>query len=222
MITVSDDWKKAFPGAHLGVLAMRGVTNPDTHPQLNSLKKELESDLRSLFKDPAELKSLEPIKAYQAYYKRFKKTYHVLHQLESVACKGKTIPKVAALVEAMFMAELRNMLLTAGHDLDAIQGMLLLDVARGGETYTRLNGQEQVLKAGDMMISDGAGIISSVIYGPDQRTKITGATRNALFTAYAVPGVMERAVQQHLEGIEANVRVVCPEARTELLAVYSA
>ena len=47
-----------------------------------------------------------PIPAYNACYKGFKKTYHVQLQLESVALKGRSIPRVAALMEAMFMAEL--------------------------------------------------------------------------------------------------------------------
>jgi hypothetical protein len=36
---------------------------------------------------------------------------------------------VAALVEAMFMAELENQLLTAGHDLAEVQGTIRLGIA---------------------------------------------------------------------------------------------
>jgi len=35
------------------------------------------------------------LKAYQEYYRRFKKTYHVQLQLESLLFKGKSIPSVA-------------------------------------------------------------------------------------------------------------------------------
>jgi DNA/RNA-binding domain of Phe-tRNA-synthetase-like protein len=220
MFRVSDDWKRAYPGAHAGILAMRNVTNPSRHPELDQQKEELETDLRTLFKEPDSLKSLVPIKAYQAYFKRFKKTYHVFQQLESVIFKGKSIPQVAALVEAMFMEELRNTLLTAGHDLDAVQMPLKLDTAKGNEKYIRMNGQEQVLKAGDMMIADSVAVISSVIYGPDRRTMITAATKRVLFTVYAVPGIGEQTVRQHLEGIEANIRLVSPDAQLELLEVY--
>ena len=45
--------------------------------------------------------------------KHLKKTYHVQHQLESVVLKGKSLPNVAALVAAMFMAERDDLLLTA-------------------------------------------------------------------------------------------------------------
>jgi DNA/RNA-binding domain of Phe-tRNA-synthetase-like protein len=220
MFRVSDDWKKAYPGAHAGILAMRNVINPTGHPELDRQKEELETDLRTLFKERDSLKSLGPIKAYQAYFKRFKKTYHVFQQLESVIFKGKSIPQVAALVEAMFMEELRNTLLTAGHDLDVVKTPLTLDIAKGNEKYIRMSGQEQLLKAGDMMIADSVGVVSSVIYGPDRRTMITADTKRVLFTVYAVPGIGAQAVRQHLKGIEANIRLVSLDAQLELLEVY--
>ncbi len=222
MLTVSEAWKRAYPGAAVGVLAMHNVANPNRHPALDRQKKELENQLRARFSDADRdtLKALPALQAYDAYYKRFKKTYHVLLQLESVALKGKSIPRVATLVEAMFMAELKNLLLTAGHDLEAVQMPVRLDVSDGTERYIRLNGQEQELKAGDMIIADAQGIISSVLYGPDQRTRITSDTRQVLFTVYAPAGIGEPAVHQHLQDIRANVTFVAPEAEVALLKVY--
>jgi hypothetical protein len=95
---------------------------------------------------------------------------------------------VAALLEAMFMAELDDLLLTADHDLDALRLPLTLDVAQGTETYTLLRGDEQTLKAGDMFIRDAEGVIFSVLYGPDRRTPITPETKNVVFTVYAHAG----------------------------------
>ena len=160
------------------------------------------------------------LRAYGEYYRRFKKTYHIQLQLESIVLKGKSIPSVAALVEAMFMAEMQDLLLTAGHDLDALQLPLQLDVATGTERYILLRGEEQALKPGDMMISDREGVISSIIYGPDQRTQITPATQNAIFTVYAPPGIDEQTVLEHLQHIKDNVMVFAPQAGVELLIVY--
>ncbi|MBU0491277.1 MAG: hypothetical protein KKA73_06660 [Chloroflexi bacterium] len=221
MLIVSEAWKAAYPGAAVGVLAMRDVANPDRHAGLDQLAVELEEQLRARFTDRQELKALDTIQAYAAYYKRFKKTYHVQLQLESIALKGKSIPRVAALVEAMFVAELKNLLLTAGHDLAVVQSPVKLDVARGTERYTRLDGQEQETKPDDMMIADAQGIISTVIYGPDHRTRITPATRKVLFTVYAPPGIGKLAVHRHLQDIQAYVELIAPDAVTELLHVYS-
>jgi DNA/RNA-binding domain of Phe-tRNA-synthetase-like protein len=220
MFSVSDDWRAAYPGAFVGVLAMAQVANPKSHQALNEIKTGLEAHIRARYKSKEEVRSQERLQAYRAYYKPYKKTYHVQMQLESVALKGKSIPSIAALVEAMFIAELKNQLLTAGHDLDIVEAPVRLDVASGDERFVRINGQEQQLKAGDMFISDQQGVLSAVIYGPDQRTRIGPSTTRALFTVYAPPGIGEVAVRQHLQDIESYARLIGPEAETELLEVY--
>jgi DNA/RNA-binding domain of Phe-tRNA-synthetase-like protein len=156
------------------------------------------------------------------YYRARDKTYHAKAQLESVARRGKAIPSRAALVEAMFMAELENLILTAGHDLDAIVPPVRVDVTADGDRYVLLNGKEAVLERGDMMMADGAGIVSSVLRGPDLRTRITARTRNVFFAAYAPAGIGEQAVRAHLDVIRANVELVAPKARTEVLSTLTA
>jgi DNA/RNA-binding domain of Phe-tRNA-synthetase-like protein len=190
------------------------VANPPQHPALDAAKARLEQALRERYGglDRAALSQLPVLQAYAGYYKRFKKTYHVQHQLESVVFKGKSLPNVAALVEAMFMAELDDLLLTAGHDLDTLALPLTLDVAQGDETYTLLRGEPQTLKAGDMFIRDGEGMISSILYGPDRRTQITPETKAVVFTVYAPPGVAPEAVAAHLANLERSVRLITPEA----------
>ncbi len=84
---------------------------------------ELRQQIRDRYAalDRVALQAVAPIPAYAAYYRRFGKSYHVIAQLESVARKGRDIPSVASLVEAMFMAELESLILTAGHDLDTLE-----------------------------------------------------------------------------------------------------
>ena len=221
MFNLSQVWKETYPTAAVGVLVMSGVKNPASHPELERRKEALEADIRTRFANHsrAELRQLPTLAAYHAYYKRFNKSYHVQLQLESVAQKGKSIPKVATLVECMFMAELKNHLLTSGHDMDVVQSPVGIDVATGEETYLRLNGKEQVLKAGDMYISDAKGVISSIVYGPDRRTQIQSRTERVLFTVYAPPGIETAWVEAHLADIQTNALLVTPEAKTEFLEV---
>jgi len=222
MFEVTSAWKSAYPEAHAGVLVMRAVSNPAHDPALESRKAALEEGLRSQFsgQDRSTIASHPILRAYGDYYRQFKKTYHIQLQLESIVLKGKSIPSVAALVEAMFMAEMKELLLTAGHDLDSLHLPLTLDVATGSERYTVLRGEEQILKAGDMMISDQIGVISSIVYGPDQRTQIIPDTHNVIFTVYAPPGIDEQTVAQHLQGIKDNVMLFAPQAQVDLLKVY--
>jgi len=134
--------------------------------------------------------------------------------------KGKSIPSVASLVECMFMAEVKNMLLTAGHDLDKLGFPLTLDVTQGTETYTLMRDTEQTVKAGDMTISDQVGIISNIIYGPDQRTQISESTHKVVFTVYAPAGIDEQLIMGHLEDMRDYVRVIAPNAEVELMQVF--
>ena len=222
MFEIKTAWKSAFPGAHAGVLVMMDVANPAHHPLLEQQKSELEAELRTRFvgQDRAALANHPVLQAYSEYYKRFKKTYHVQLQLESIVMKGKSIPSVASLVEAMFMAEIKNLLLTAGHDLDVLQLPLTLNVSQGTESYTLMRGEEQILKPGDMFISDKLGIVSDIVYGPDQRTQINADTRNVVFTVYAPAGIDEQAVTQHLQDIHDYVLVIAPRSQVELMKVY--
>lgn len=221
---LSERWRATYPGASVGVLVLHGVCNPAEHAALDAEKAALETALRAKYAgyDRPMLRTQPILQAYHAYYKRFKKSYHVQLQLESLLWKGKGIPRVAGLVEAMFMAELKNHLLTSGHDLDVAQPLLRIEAAQGGEAFVGIDGRSQALKPGDMFIADAAGILSSVIYGPDQRTRITAETTRVVFTVYAPPGVGETAVARHLQDTQTYVLLLAPEATTELLAVYSA
>ena len=222
MLTISKKIKTIYPEASLGILAMKDVRNPQQHEGLDQRKLKIENNLREKFAGltRADLKKLEPINAYRNYYKKFKKSYHILFQLESIVFKNKSIPKVAALVEAMFMAELKNLLLTAGHDLDTVDLPVKLDAASGTEKYIMLNRQEKELLPGDMFISDSGGIMSSIIYGPDLRTRINPDTQNVLFTVYAPPGVEKSEVFQHLQDIRDYVHIITPDSKVELIKVY--
>jgi DNA/RNA-binding domain of Phe-tRNA-synthetase-like protein len=153
------------------------------------------------------------VQAYQAHYRPFGQTYHVVRQLESVALKGRDLASPGgALVSAMFAAELDSLLLTAGHDVDALVPPLVVDCSQAGDRFVGINGQERELKPGDMLMRDALGIISAVLHGPDQRTRFAETTTSALFVTYAPKGIARADVQRHLDEIAANVRLTDPSA----------
>jgi DNA/RNA-binding domain of Phe-tRNA-synthetase-like protein len=217
----TDAWRRAFPGAFVGALVMTSVRNPERSAALEDAKRRLEHDLRVTVGSGGD-DDERVLRPYVDYYRARGTRYQVKAQRDSVTLKGKLIPSRAALVEAMFMAELKNLILTAGHDLDAMTPPLLVDVTADGDRYILLNGNDAVLTQGDMMMTDGAGIVASVLRGPDRRTRITPDTHSVVFVAYAPAGVGETAVEDHLSDIRANVRLVAPEARDDLLTILAA
>ena len=207
-------------GCRIGILAVTNVTNPKTSEALEKAKSLLEADLRCKYAqiERQELRSIHPMSVYVSYYKKFGYTYHVLQQVESVA-KGKKSMSVSGLVDSMFLAEMKNMLLTAGHDLAKISGAVSLKTATGEEAYVRMNGKETKTVPGDIMITDGRSVISSILRGPDARTAIDIGTKQVLYTIYAPAGIDEKEVISHMADIESYVRLFSPGANVELKTV---
>lgn len=223
-LDVDPRWREAHPGATVGLIALRGVANPASNDQLNDLASALEIDVRSRLgsADRETIRATPPLPADAAYYKRWDQRYHVAMQLESVAQKGKALPRIAALVEAMFIAELRNLLLTAGHDLDALELPVRVTVG-SGESFVAPNGQETSVKPGDMFIADAQGrVLSAIITGPSAVARIGPETTAALFYAYAPPGVAHALVDTHLGEIEGNVKLIAPGAEVVAREIVTA
>jgi DNA/RNA-binding domain of Phe-tRNA-synthetase-like protein len=221
MINKTTRWNTILPEAMVGLLIMTNLDNPKIHAKLQEEAQLLEFELRERYKDwdRPQIRDIPVYAAYDAFYRRFRKSYHVQLQLESVIIHGKSIQAPSALVACMFMAELKTGLLTAAHDFTTLQTPLTAEIASGDETYTRLNGEIQRLKEGDLFIKDQVGILSSVIYGPDQRTQVKSDTTQAAYTTYAPPGIDEDRVRTQLELLEEYVRLVAPDSEKQLLVV---
>ena len=222
MFVVSERWRKAYPDAMVAMLVVRGVSNVREHPALEQRKRALEAELRSRFANPEDIKSDGVMQAYTAYYRRFEKTYHIAGQLKTAVVKQRPLPTVSGLVDVMFMAEMKNLLLTAGHDLATVVPPVTLDAATGEEGYTKLNQEPQVAKAGDMMTVDGAGILSSVIHGPDYRSRISPQTRDALYVTYSPDGITREQLLGHVRDMWESILLFSPSVAFESLRILSA
>lgn len=221
-INLGERWHEIYPHAGAGILAITRLVNPKSDIAMEQIKRKLEADFRQRFSGSgkAAIRALPVMQAYSAYYKSYGKTYHVQLQTESVALQGRSLPSVSSLVDTMFMAELRNGLLTAGHDLDAVREPIIIDIARGSEIYTMMNRREQTLKAGDMCMTDAEGVISCVLNGPDARTQITSATTSAMFVVYAPEGISRQDVLRHLIEIQEGTKRFSPDVQTTLLDTF--
>jgi DNA/RNA-binding domain of Phe-tRNA-synthetase-like protein len=205
-------------------MLVTGVSNPAQVAALDHRLDEVERALRERYADydrPA-LRASSPFAAYERYYRQFGQTYHVHHQVESVALKGKPIPRRAALVEAAFAEELFSGILTAMHNGDAVGTTIVADVAEGHEQMVLYNGKPAVLDSGDMYMRDDSGILTSVIRGPATYGLVAPGTTSVVVCVYAPEGVGAPAVHDHLERIVGNMRLISPEATVELLEIVTA
>jgi len=216
-ISGTDGWRSAHPGAVIGLLELSGVENTRASPELDTRKRETEARLRERCKgfSRPDFLALPVMAAYEQYYKRFNKTYHVQLQVESIVLKGKSLPNVSPLVDANFVAEVETLVLTAGHDVAKLQGAISLDVSRDGDRITQMNGSSKDIRAGDMVMRDANDLCCSILYGQDNRSPISPATSHVLYVAYAPAGVPAETVEAQLAKIEGNVRLFSPKAVVE-------
>lgn len=216
-VTLTDAFKKMHPGALIGILEIGEVDNSSPSNALNEEKRATEARLRQRYAGytRAQFLALPVIAAYESYYKRFEKTYHVQLQLESIVLKNKNLPDVSPLVDANFAAEVETLVLTAGHDVAKLKEPLCIDVTQPDENFVQMNGSAKKIRGGDMAMRDGGGISCTVIYGQDNRSPIAAATRNVLYVAYAPSGVGEAVVTTQLDAIERNIQKFAPKAQIE-------
>lgn len=216
-ITSTVEWSAAHPGAAIGLLELMDVENKLPSQPLNQRKRETEERLRKMYAgfSRKDFLALPVMAAYEQYYKRFDKTYHVLLQLESIVLRHKSLPDVSPLVDANFTAEVDTLVLTAGHDAAKLESPVIIDVTRSGEVMTTMSGEIKAIRAGDMVMRDAQGICCTILYGQDNRSLITAETRHVLYVAYVPPGVPAEAVEAQLRQIEENARLISPRLRVE-------
>ena len=223
-ISATGGWRNAHPGATIGLLEISGIENTHSSSRLDERKRETEARLRERYQGftRQDFLALPVMLAYETYYKRFNKTYHVQLQVESIVLKGKNLPAVSPLVDANFIAEVETFILTAGHDVTKLHGSISIDVSREGEYMTQMNGASKAIRAGDMVMRDAGGICCSIIYGQDNRSPISRETSRVLYVAYAPAGVPAELIDTQLRRIEENVRLFSQTAVVEQRQLLSA
>ncbi len=98
-------------------------------------------------------------------------------------------PRYNLMVDAHFMAEMCAGILVAVTDYDRVEGDLLLDVAREGETAAGMGGRQFTTREGEIVLRDEKDIICVLCQGADEKTRVRDDTSNVLFYSYAVPGI---------------------------------
>ena len=125
---------------------------------------------------------------YFRYFRKFKKTYPVMMQFESVLLKGREFPRWTAVTAVPFLAELETHVLCGTHDVDCLMGPVELYQAEEKTPFEGLRGDEVHTYPGDVTGRDAGGIIFSMIAGADARTCARAESRHVFYPVFGVPG----------------------------------
>lgn len=153
--------------------------------------------------------------AYVRFFKKFKKTYPVLMQMESFLLKGRPFPQVNPVTEVPFLAELKTRCLMGTHDADAVQGTLRLFSGTEKAPFTGLRGEEVHTYPNDVCGRDDGGIIFSMIAGADHRTCAKMESRHVFYPVFGTPGMPAAEIAGRQALLERYARTLAPAARIE-------
>lgn len=210
----TDKLRSIYPKAPFGILEIHNF-NPENLATFVELRQNLITQLQTKFEtyQRSEFIKTEPICHYIRYFKKFKKTYIVLLQIESILIWNQDFPDTVLAVQAMFLTELKHGLLIAAFDRDKMKGPLTLDVAGGGESYMGVQEKLITLKKKDIYIQDTEGIIISNIYGQDMRTRVTDASKNIMFVIMGVEGIHKDTIERSLKDLLYYLQVLDKELK---------
>lgn len=152
---------------------------------------------------------------YVRFFKKFKKTYPVLMQFESVMFKGRPFPEFNPVSEVAFLMEIVTHVLSGAHDIDQMAGTVELYSAVSKEEFPGLRGTPFHTYPGDFCGRDEAGIIFSLIAGADERTCAKTDSTHVLYPIFGTPDLEESVIRDAMEVLIRYILVLAPDARIE-------
>jgi DNA/RNA-binding domain of Phe-tRNA-synthetase-like protein len=207
-VIISDKCLGVYPWMKFGYCFVKNLSWGVSSDILKDKQKETEDYIR---KNSQSL--VEKAKDISRFYKAQgeKNRSHIESLIKSIS-NGKSIKPVNPVVDSVVLAELRNALAMGVHDLDRIQGDIVLDVAEEGEKFTGIGNRSIVTRANEVVLRDQAGIWASYTQGPDAATVVDAGTKNAMILGFFTP---ETSRESMIMGIQEAVDLLITSAKGE-------
>ena len=148
---------------------------------------------------------------YYRFFKKFKKTYPVMLQFESIVFKDRPFPQFNAISEIAFLLEITTFVLSGAHDADCIDGDVKIYLADKKEDF---EGMRETLHTypGDLCAKDNSGIIFSEIAGTDKRTCARPDSTSVIYPVFSVPDMDIAEISTAIETLKKYILTLAPDA----------
>ena len=180
----SSAYKREYPAVAFGLTLISHCRPLTDNAGFDQYRRKL---LRNMRRRETLALISQRIDTYDRFFQSFGYECPLPRHLERTIKSG--FPRYNLMVDAHFMAEMCAGILVAVTDYDRIEGRLVLDVARSGETCAGMGGRQFTMKEGEIVLRDEKDIICVLCQGADEKTRVTDGTSNVLFYSYAVPGI---------------------------------
>lgn len=203
LLTVDPDVFGRFPDLRIGVAVVRGARAHAAHPELDALKDKLAAETLSRYQG-VNLGALERIKAYREIYRAFGvdpgARSSSVEALLRRAARGKGLPAVNVIVDALNVTSVEMIVPVAAYDLGRLALPVALRFAQAGEPFVAIGGEPAALDAGELIYADQQQVICRDFnYRDADATKITDATADVLLIVDGCGPVSVDEVQETLD-----------------------
>ena len=180
---ISERCLEVYPWMKFGYCLVKDLSVVQPSDHLKEKQKETEAYIRNNFQS-----LIERAKAISRFYKAQgeKNRSHIESLIKSIS-NGKNIKPVNFIVDSVMIAELRNALLLGVHDLDRIEGDIVLDAAREGESFIGIGQRTITTRQDEIVLRDVTGIWASYTQGPDARTVVYPDSKNVMILGFFTP-----------------------------------
>lgn len=192
-IVVDPKIKKDFPDLFILTAIIKGLKIKSEDAYLESFKMKVINEVKAKYEINL-LKDQPALKAYRSFFWKIgvDPTKHrpAAEALIRRILLGNSLPRINTFVDSLNLASMKSEIPIAAFDIDKIIGKPILRYAAKGEEFHGIGMNKPIiLRGGETVISDNAGVIAIYPHRDSERTKITENTYNALLTFCGVPGI---------------------------------
>ena len=188
MFDIGKDPSCASRGIPLGILEVKYPAEGCGRAALHALVERELAALRERYAD-YDRKAVFGENPYFRFFRKFKKTYPVMQQFETVMFKGRPFPEEDPVTAVPFLLELTTFVLSGTHDIDRIDGPLTIFTPDAKLPFDGMRGDSTHTYPNDICGRDETGIIFSMILGffiLGEPVKFTSVIGGALVAAASV------------------------------------
>jgi DNA/RNA-binding domain of Phe-tRNA-synthetase-like protein len=212
--SISRQYLAAYPDVGFGLTLISGCRDAGNPSGFDQYKRKR---LRKMRKRETLAQISERIETYADFFRQFEFDCPLTQHLKRTVNSG--FPRYSLFVDAHFMAEMCAGILVAVTDYNKFEGNLSLDVADDDEICAGMGGREFVTRKGEIVLRDDKQIVCVLCQGADEKTRVSQATENVLFYAYAVPGIDREHLKEGLT-IAADAVVEFGGGKIEFLTIH--
>ena len=211
MFDIGKDPSFASRGIPLGILEVKYPAEGCGRAALHALVERELAALRERYAD-YDRKAVFGENPYFRFFRKFKKTYPVMQQFETVMFKGRPFPEEDPVTAVPFLLELTTFVLSGTHDIDRIDGPLTIFTPDAKLPFDGMRGDSTHTYPNDICGRDETGIIFSMIAGADARTCARQTSRHVFYPVFGVPGQDPAALRPMQERLAEYARILAPDA----------